>query len=242
VGEQPANAGKVLVAQQHASPTAWMRRELLSYTKTAVTRNQGEKKINSLLDHVSTSSNMRLLQVCLHSCCARALCCCGNLAVAAMRHADGPGSRLVQEFYAITLDALKEGNNERLWFKTNLKLCGLWFRVKEYSRAIRILKDLHKCASQAPYGPLLLQQAMPCNDDDHPAQRMHVLCITQVHCRLLRTCRSCQTDGGGDDLKKGTQLLEIYALEIQVMFAFSSFLTCFIAHIWVLTDGASGSS
>lgn len=38
-------------------------RELLSYTKTAVTRNQGEKKINSLLDHVSTSSNMRLLQV-----------------------------------------------------------------------------------------------------------------------------------------------------------------------------------
>ena len=28
-----------------------------------MTRNQGEKKINSLLDHVSTSSNMRLLQV-----------------------------------------------------------------------------------------------------------------------------------------------------------------------------------
>ena len=43
-------------------------RELLSYTKTAVTRNQGEKKINSLLDHVSTSSNMRLLQVRLRSC------------------------------------------------------------------------------------------------------------------------------------------------------------------------------
>ena len=52
------------VAQQHTLPTAVVRRELLSYTKTAVTRNQGEKKINSLLDHVSTSSNMRLLQVC----------------------------------------------------------------------------------------------------------------------------------------------------------------------------------
>lgn len=39
------------------------RRELLSYTKTAVTRNQGEKKINSLLDSVSASSDMRLLQV-----------------------------------------------------------------------------------------------------------------------------------------------------------------------------------
>ena len=58
------------------------------------------------------------------------------------------GPHFVQEFYAITLDALKEGNNDRLWFKTNLKLCGLWFRSKEYGRAIRILKDLHRCASE----------------------------------------------------------------------------------------------
>lgn len=28
--------------------------------------------------------------------------------------------------------------------------------------------------------------------------------------------RSCQTEEGGDDMKKGTQLLEIYALEIQL--------------------------
>ena len=28
--------------------------------------------------------------------------------------------------------------------------------------------------------------------------------------------RSCQREGGGDDLKKGTQLLEVYALEIQI--------------------------
>ena len=38
------------------------RREMLSYTKTAVTRNAGEKKINSLLDFVSASTDMRLLQ------------------------------------------------------------------------------------------------------------------------------------------------------------------------------------
>ena len=29
-------------------------------------------------------------------------------------------------------------------------------------------------------------------------------------------CRSCQREEGGDDLKKGTQLLEVYALEIQI--------------------------
>ena len=36
---------------------------MLSYTKTAVTRNASEKKINSLLDFVSSSTDMKLLQV-----------------------------------------------------------------------------------------------------------------------------------------------------------------------------------
>jgi hypothetical protein len=35
---------------------------MLSYTKSAVTRNAGEKKINSLLDFVSASTDMKLLQ------------------------------------------------------------------------------------------------------------------------------------------------------------------------------------
>lgn len=33
---------------------------------------------------------------------------------------------------------------------------------------------------------------------------------------LKQLHQSCQTDDGADDLKKGTQLLEIYALEIQM--------------------------
>ena len=37
-------------------------RQLLDYTKSAVTRNKSEKKINSLLDYVSASPNMQLLQ------------------------------------------------------------------------------------------------------------------------------------------------------------------------------------
>lgn len=86
--------------------------EMLSYTKSAVTRNRSEKKINSLLDHVSQSSDMKLLQ----------------------------------DFYSITLASLAEANNERLWFKTQLKLCGLWFKLKEFSRMHKILKELHKCA------------------------------------------------------------------------------------------------
>ena len=38
-------------------------REMLTYIRSAVTRNASEKKINSLLDFVAQSTNMQLLQV-----------------------------------------------------------------------------------------------------------------------------------------------------------------------------------
>ena len=78
---------------------------------------------------------------------------------------------LLQAFYETTLRALAEAKNERLWFKTNLKLCNLWFESGEFSKLTRILGDLHS---------------------------------------------SCMLSDGTDDQKKGTQLLEIYAIEIQV--------------------------
>ncbi|KAK2164863.1 hypothetical protein LSH36_58g18078 [Paralvinella palmiformis] len=112
-------------------------KQLLTYIKTAVTRNYSEKSINSILDYISTSKNMELLQ----------------------------------NFYETTLEALKEAKNDRLWFKTNTKLGKLYFDREEWTKLQRILKQLHA---------------------------------------------SCQTDEGEDDLKKGTQLLEIYALEIQM--------------------------
>lgn len=49
-----------------------------------------------------------------------------------------------QEFYETTLVALERARNDRLWFKTNLKLVGLWFKAREYGRMHKILKDLHR--------------------------------------------------------------------------------------------------
>ena len=112
-------------------------REMLTYIKSAVTRNYSEKVINSILDAVSVSSDMDLLQ----------------------------------EFYETTLNSLGEAKNERLWFKTNLKLCKLWFTLKEFGRVSKILKELY---------------------------------------------RSCQHEDGSTDQRKGTQLLEVYAIEIQM--------------------------
>lgn len=113
-------------------------KQLLTYIKTAVTRNHSEKSINSILDYISTSNKQM---------------------------------ELLQNFYETTLEALRDAKNERLWFKTMTKLGKLYYDREEFNRLSRVLKQLRQ---------------------------------------------SCQTDEGEDDLKKGTQLLEVYALEIQM--------------------------
>jgi COP9 signalosome complex subunit 2 len=77
----------------------------------------------------------------------------------------------MERFYNITLTALEEQQNERLWLKTNLKLAKLWLDRKEYGRLNKILRLLHK---------------------------------------------ACQNEEGEDDQSKGTHLLEVYAIEIQM--------------------------
>lgn len=114
-------------------------RVMLTYIKSAVTRNYSEKCINNIMDFVSGSASQNF--------------------------------GLLKEFYETTLKSLEEAKNERLWFKTNLKLCKIWFDMGEYGRMNKILKELHK---------------------------------------------SCQKPDGSDDQKKGTQLLEVYAIEIQM--------------------------
>ncbi|PAV60007.1 hypothetical protein WR25_18053 [Diploscapter pachys] len=110
---------------------------LLKYIKSAVTKNYSEKSINSILDYISTSKQMDLLQ----------------------------------QFYEITLDALRDARNDRLWFKTNTKLGKLYFDMREFGKMEKIINQLKE---------------------------------------------SCTNDEGEQDQKKGTQLLEIYALEIQM--------------------------
>eukprot|EP00123_Amoebidium_parasiticum_P013676 comp22092_c0_seq1/m.32218 comp22092_c0_seq1/g.32218 ORF comp22092_c0_seq1/g.32218 comp22092_c0_seq1/m.32218 type:complete len:441 (-) comp22092_c0_seq1:562-1884(-) len=112
-------------------------KELLTYIKSAVTRNYSEKSIHSILDFISSARQMDLLQA----------------------------------FYETTLAALQEAKNERLWFKTKLKLGKLCYDRGEYAKLGRLVKELHA---------------------------------------------SCQTAEGTEDHKKGTQLLEVLALEIQM--------------------------
>jgi len=109
----------------------------MEYSKSAVTSNYSEKGLNSILDTISTSKNLGL----------------------------------IEQIYNISLASLKIQGNDRVWFRTNLKLGKLLYDADEHAKLAKILKDLHK---------------------------------------------SCQSDDGVDDPKKGSQLVDIYALEIQM--------------------------
>jgi COP9 signalosome complex subunit 2 len=63
-----------------------------------------------------------------------------------------PHAGLLLQFYETTLEALKEAKNDRLWFKTNLKLGKMYLDAEEYGRLTKILKDLHK-SCQVCRGP-----------------------------------------------------------------------------------------
>ncbi|KAK9459997.1 PCI domain-containing protein [Lipomyces oligophaga] len=129
---------KILFRRGEHERTLKYYSQLLTYTKSAVTRNYSEKSLNNILDYISAGTT---------------------------------DMEFMEQFYSTTLTALEETKNERLWLKTNLKLAKLWLDRKEYGRLSKILRVLHE---------------------------------------------ACQMDDGGDDQSKGTYLLEVYALEIQM--------------------------
>ncbi|TFK56507.1 PCI-domain-containing protein [Heliocybe sulcata] len=87
--------------------------ELLTYTKSAVTRNYSEKTINGILDYVGGGKG-------------------GPVEV-----------DVLERFYQATKDALVEAKNERLSVKTNLKLAKLWLDRREYGRLSKLIRELH---------------------------------------------------------------------------------------------------
>lgn len=114
-----------------------MRRykQLLTYIKSAVTRNHSEKSINSILDYISTSKNVRS-----HL---------NNIISPTRTHliinqCETFQMELLQNFYETTLDALKDAKNDRLWFKTNTKLGKLYFDRNDFTKLQKILKQLHQ--------------------------------------------------------------------------------------------------
>lgn len=93
-------------------------KELLTYVKSAVTRNYSEKSINNMLDFIEKAAE------------------------------DAEAYRCMERFYALTLDIFQSTNNERLWLKTNIKLARLWLDRKDYRQLTEKLRELHKACQK----------------------------------------------------------------------------------------------
>jgi len=93
-------------------------RELLTYVKSAVTRNHSEKSINNMLDFIEKNAD------------------------------DEAANSCIEKFYALTLESFHSTNNERLWLKTNIKLARLWFAQKNYRLLADKLRELHKACQK----------------------------------------------------------------------------------------------
>lgn len=51
---------------------------------------------------------------------------------------------LLQNFYEIILEVLKDVKNDRLWFKINIKFGKLYFDRVEFIKLVKILKQLYQ--------------------------------------------------------------------------------------------------
>ncbi|KAI1484455.1 PCI-domain-containing protein [Biscogniauxia mediterranea] len=92
--------------------------ELLTYVKSAVTRNYSEKSINNMLDYIEKESESEAAQKCM------------------------------EQFYSLTLNCFQSTNNERLWLKTNIKLAKLLLDRKEYLSVTKKLRELQKACQR----------------------------------------------------------------------------------------------
>ncbi|KAK0730070.1 PCI domain-containing protein [Lasiosphaeris hirsuta] len=93
-------------------------KELLTYVKSAVTRNYSEKSIDSMLNFIEKGSD------------------------------DPAAVKCIEQFYSLTLSCFQSTNNERLWLKTNIKLARLLLDRKDYYSVAKKLKELHRACQK----------------------------------------------------------------------------------------------
>lgn len=93
-------------------------KELLTYVKSAVTRNYSEKSINNMLDYIEKVATEQTAYKCM------------------------------EEFYSLTLQTFQSTNNERLALKTNLKLAKLYLDKKDYAQLTNKVREIHQACQK----------------------------------------------------------------------------------------------
>uniref|UniRef100_A0A7S3V278 PCI domain-containing protein n=1 Tax=Aplanochytrium stocchinoi TaxID=215587 RepID=A0A7S3V278_9STRA len=105
---------------------------------------------------------------------------------------------LLIEFYQTTLNLLrKQKAADRLCFKINLKLGYLFFETGKYAELVKVLKGLYKMLD---------------NEDDATGEKENI----PTKRKRLNDSTSFMVGTEIDQHRRGTQLLEVYALQIQL--------------------------
>jgi COP9 signalosome complex subunit 2 len=114
----------------------------------------------------------------------------GSSAASANSATAAQQSEQLAEFYKVTLDALTGPGNERLAFKTRTKLARVYLRAGDWKRLRPLLTQLlEACGAGANSSSAALSPSA----------------------QILAS-----TDPGADDRSKGTQLLEVFALQMEM--------------------------
>lgn len=164
-------------------------RELLGYVRAAVTRNQGEKGITSILDIVSHSDVCRLaasrhphaLTATCAACGAGQGCADAHVSVDPRAAAGGqergavPGGRatLAAAAAAAGADAV---TRQRLWFKTNLSLGQLLLETEQFAR-LSMVGGARGLAIPSPLSP------------PHRPSHAHLRCSCSRTCTAPVSCQ-----------------------------------------------------
>ncbi|EXJ58974.1 COP9 signalosome complex subunit 2 [Cladophialophora yegresii CBS 114405] len=101
-------------------------KELLTYVKSAVTRNYSEKSINNMLDYIEKVTGQQ----------------------ADASATDSTAYKSMEEFYSLTLSTFQATNNERLALKTNLKLAKLYLDKKDYNQLTNKVREIHQACQK----------------------------------------------------------------------------------------------
>ena len=103
-------------------------KELLTYVKSAVTKNYSEKSINNMLDYIEKVTGQQSTETAVD--------------------ASSTAYKSMEEFYSLTLSTFQATNNERLALKTNLKLAKLFLDKKDYSQLTSKVREIHRACQK----------------------------------------------------------------------------------------------
>jgi COP9 signalosome complex subunit 2 len=114
---------KLLFALHRYEDAITHYKELLTYVKSAVTRNYSEKSINNMLDYIEKTAS------------------------------DATAYKCMEEFYSLTLETFQATNNERLALKTNVKLAKLYLDKKDYGALSAKVREIHAACAREDGSP-----------------------------------------------------------------------------------------